>query len=301
MYTQPRMGWIIFVTWWRYPRMVVWCLFVTLSWTLIRLPFAHVYFLPSVVEFLPGFVWVPLSGIYAGPAGVVGIFMGTLLGDVAMGMWDGMTGFRCLAFTLSSLYAMVLWPADRNHPSGSDRPPAFAWSGTSFLRFLLLGIPICLTASAWISLGGSLHRLYPFVYLVGLNSMNNLLFYVLIAPAAFWLLSVEWAPRYGSWREVMDVDAPYGHSSWGRNVFIWSGAIAACFLGFLFSAVVYDVWPSSTAWMGRHTGAWVTAPVILSLLAQILGLAISNDDRTDREPQPINRVGAFYIPPIKKG
>jgi len=301
MHKQPKMWWIFFVTWWRFPRMVVWCLFITLSWTLIRLPFARVYFLPSVAEFLPGFVLVPLAGIYAGPAGVTGILIGTLLGDALTMTWSGMTGFRCLAFTLGSLYAMVLWPAGTSDPSGADRPPAFAWKCTIFLRFLLLGIPICLTVSAWISLGGSVQRLYPFAYLVGLNLMSNLLFYVLISPAAFWLLSVEWAPRYGNWREVMAVDSPYRRSSWGRNVLIWSGGISACFLGFLFSAIVYDVWPTSTTWMGRHTGAWVTAPVILSLFAQILGLAISGGDISNEEPQPTNRVGAFYLPPIKKG
>ena len=296
------MRWVVFFTWWGHPRMVVWCLFVALSWTLLRVTFVTVYFLPSVAEFLPGFILVPASGIYAGPAGVWGIVAGTLLGDALIGDWGTMTWFRCLAFGLGSLYAMVLWPVDSGAGAWAASPAAGPGNRAGFIRFLLAGAPICLTAAAWLSIGGSLHRLYPFAYLLGWNGMTLLLFHLLFAPPVYRLVFVEWAPRYGYWREAMADELSSGEGVPVGEALIRWGSAVGCVLGILFSVMLYDVWPFSTTWLGRHAGAWVTGSVVGSLLIQVVGLALRR--RTDPAPRPPRSAGRcrdYYLPPITRG
>jgi hypothetical protein len=269
--------------------MVVWFLFVAVAWTGVRLLFSPVYFLVSVAEFTPGFVLVPLAGLYAGPAGVAGIVAGTLLGDLLLGQWGGMTMFRVLAYGLGALYMMVL---------SDPALLAAGWRGRWAIGLRL--IPVCLTAAAWIAVGGALQRLYPFAYLLGLNVAQFLVFCGLLAPAALHLLAGHWTPRFGTWHDVLKTAADDDGVPIQAELLIWIGAVAACGLGALLSGWIYGVWPVGRPWLGLHTGAWVTGPVLVSLAAQVAG-AILCIRRTVREAGP--HQGHFtrmYLPPIEK-
>ena len=113
--------------------------------------------------------------------------------------------------------------------------------------------------------GGSLQRLYPFAYLLGINAAQLLVFAALFAPAAWRLLAGHWAPRFGTWRDAMDLPAGGPVLTRRAETLIGSGALLACLLGAVLSGWIYGVWPIGTPWLGRHTGAWVTGPVLAAL------------------------------------
>ena len=283
------MVWSSFIVWVRHPRMVAWFLFVAVAWMAVRLPFARVYFLAGVAEFTPGFVLVPLAGLYAGPAGVAGIVAGTLLGDLALGQWGVMTGYRVVAYGLGAVYMMVL-----------SNPGWLTGGRDGALRIGLALVPVCLSAAAWIAVGGSLQRLYPFAYLLALNAAQFLVFAGLFAPAAVRLLAGDWVPRFGTWREVMGLSGDGADPSIRVEVLIWTGAVLACVLGAVLSGWVYGVWPIGRPWLGRHTGAWVTGPVLGSLALQLAG-AVSALRYADRKPAPAGgQFTRLYLPPIEK-
>lgn len=275
------------ISWVRHPRLVAWFLLVTVAWVAVRVPFAQAYFLTSVAEFSPGFVLAPLAGLYAGPAGVAGIVAGTLLGDLLLGEWGGMTGYRVLAYGLSGLYMMTL-----------AGPLTLLVDQAGRRQMALRLVPACLTAAAWIAVGGALQRLYPFAYLMGLNLGQFLLFSGLFAPAVLHLLSCHWIPRYGTWQDILGQPEAPPSVIGGR--LIWGGGVAACGLGALFSGLIYDVWPVGRPWLGLHTGVWVTVPVLVCLGVQLLGIFVGGGTTRSAADPTDERFSRMYIPPLEK-
>ena len=278
-----------FISWIRHPRMVAWFLLIAVAWVAVRLPFANVFFLASVAEFFPGFVLAPMAGLYAGPAGVAGIAAGTLLGDLLLGHWGEMTTFRVLAYGLSALYMMAL-----------SHPGRWTTDRREFWRIGFLLVPICLTAAAWIAAGGALRRLYPFAYLLGLNAAQFLVFSALFAPAVWHVLARHWIPRFGTWQEVLGQADDGDPAPFAGRMLIWVGALMACVAGALFSGFVYGVWPIGSSGLGQHTGAWVTIPVCLSLMLQIIGVFLCGRRIRSRTAPEDTRFERMYLPPLEK-
>lgn len=277
------------ISWIRHPRMAAWFLLVAVAWIVVRIPFARVYFLASVAEFSPAFLLAPMAGWFAGPAGVAGIVAGTLMGDLILGQWGEMTIFRVLGYGLSAGYMMAL-----------SYPLQLPLTSDERLRIGVLLIPMCLTAAAWIAAGGALRRLYPFAYLLGLNTAQFLVFTALFTPALLHFASRHWFPHFGTWHRVLGLTDTLPTVPPRGRWMILAGAPAACAVGALLSGLLYGVWPIGRSWLGLHTGAWVTTPVLFFLSLQIAGIVLwirktaspstPNDARFDR----------MYLPPLEK-
>lgn len=253
---------------WAHPRMVGWLMATILALVLVRLPFRGLYLVPYVVDMNPGFLLIPIAGMYFGPAGVLGAVLAAPIGDALCGMWGSLTPVRMLACGLTALLAERLWYGHQE-----EGPEADAWLARhGRVRMMLVGLPVCFCFAGWIALVGALLRLYPFAYLFCLHLGSTLVFYMLFAPAAHALIQHEWAPTFGTWRTVMADRITPGAQPFLGDVLIWVGGIAAGAVGLLASGLGYGIWPWPIPHLGLRAGIWVWIPVGLGLLVQVVGL-----------------------------
>ncbi len=276
--------------------MVGWMATTFLALVLVRLLFRGLYLVPYVVDMNPGFILIPLAGMYFGPAGVLGVVLATPVGDALCGMWGSLTPVRMLAFGLTALLAERLWYGHQEE----EGPEADAWMARhGRARILLIGLPVCLCTSGWLALAGAMLRLYPFAYLFCLHFLSTLVFYLLFAPAAHALIRHEWAPNFGTWRTVMANVITPGSRPFLGDVLIWSGGMAAAVVGLLASGLGYGIWPLPIPHLGLRAGIWVWIPVGLALLVQWVGLCW-RDRGLPKVKARDGRFDGLYIPPLEK-
>lgn len=286
------MRWRHFITMWAHPRMAVWTVLTALAVALVRLPFAPMQIIPFAVEFHPGFILAPAAGIFGGPAGVVGVFIGSLLGDTMVGLWGPMTPYRAVAQAVAALSAHALWWGGH----AAEDSPAEGRASRSILRFLLAGIPGAFTAAAWVGLGADAAHFYPFDGVAGPVLVNNLFFLVLFTPAVIDVYVRHGFPAFGNWATVMRVDVALGPSRLGRTL-VWTGGLAA----YLAGLAVGGPAPGGPAVLGTWSGWPVYLTVGICLVVQGLGIVFTL--RPERVPEPApgpsSRPDLRYLRPME--
>ncbi|MFH0953424.1 MAG: hypothetical protein V1873_03745 [Verrucomicrobiota bacterium] len=254
------------VTMWTSPRLVL-GFFVTAAFQVaVRVPFAWFQMIPYYLDFHPGVVFVPLAGVFFGPAGAWGSLAASLLGDRLMGPWGWISVFRGLGFFLFALSTQKIWDAALSRHA-EPAEPAPTWNHT--LRFIFASWPGCLLGAAWQGLGAELLGAYPFAYVMILLAMNNLLFCTMLGLPLYRLAARYWVPRFGGWHESLGAGAPTTPMS---VALIVAGAAGACLLGWFVSWFRYGVELFEPFVLGTRTGILVPLCVVPLLLAHAAGV-----------------------------
>jgi energy-coupling factor transport system substrate-specific component len=257
------------LTMWLSPRLIAWFALTTILGVLARLPFSHFQIIPHHLDFNPGVVFVPLFGVFFGPAGAWGSVAASLIGDRLIGPWGAFSIFRALGFFLFSLSAQKMWNFSFWFEAGHVKP-AHSWSHTA--RFILVSWPGCALAASWQGLGSELLRLYPFTYVASLLVLNNILFCTLLGLPLYRLMAGLWAPHFRMWNEVVGVDTGSGSPSLRNAIFITAGSVAALLTGFYISELVYHVSPLQPFALGACSGILVPLVVTPMLIVNATGL-----------------------------
>ena len=257
------------LTMWLSPRLIAWFALTTILGVLARLPFSHFQIIPPHLDFHPGVVFVPLFGVFFGPAGAWGSVAASLIGDRLIGLWGEFSIFRALGFFLFSLSAQKMWDISFWFEAGPVKP-TLSWGHTA--RFILVSWPGCALAASWQGLGSELLRLYPFTYVASLLVLNNMLFCTLLGLPLYRLMTKLWAPRFGTWKEGLGVDAGPASPSLRNVLFIAAGGVAALLTGFYISERVYHISPLQPFALGASSGILVPLVVTPMLIVNVTGL-----------------------------
>lgn len=290
------MRWRYFITMWGHPRMAAWALLTTLVFALVRVPFARMQIIPFVAEFHPGFVLAPAAGVFGGPAGVLGVLAGSLLGDALLGLWGPMSGYRAAGQVFAALSAHALWWAAPRDAGETTEP---MWREA--LRFMAAGAPGAFSAAAFHGLGADTAHFYPFPAVAMTVLINNLLFLVLFAPAVIDVYRRHGFPAFGNWATVMDVDVSVSRSAVGP-VLIGSGGLAAYALGLLVGRWSGGHPASGPAVLGTWSGWPVHLVVWLCLGVQLVGIILALRPRRSPRVEPVlpaSRPDLRYLRPLK--
>ena len=263
------MRWRHFITMWVHPRMAAWTLFTALAVALVRLPFAAMQVIPFTVEFHPGFVLTPAAGIFCGPAGVLGVLAGSLLGDLITGLWGPMTAYRAVGQVVAALSAHALWWAG----CGASGEPAAGQVFRAAARFAAASLPGAFAAAAWYGVGADAAHWYPFPGVATPVLIGNLFFLLLFAPAVVDTYARHGYPAFGNWATVMGVEMDLGPSRLGR-VLTWSGGIGAYLLGLAAGGWVGGSAPGAPAVLGTWSGWPVYLAAALGFVVHLAGIAL---------------------------
>jgi len=265
-------------SWCRQPRLVTWFLFSVAAFILLRLPFMWIQIIPGHLRFNPGIALVPVVGIFFGPAGACGVFIGSLLSDVFMGQWGGLSFFRGFGVFFFALGTQQLWDVSFGHGE-PDPVPNDSW--VAMLKYIFVAWPGCFIDAAWRALGSELLRDYPFVYILSLVLLLNLLFCTLLGAPLYRLMAGRWAPHFGTWRD-------YDKTARGKSVSIltafilFSSGITACLTGAFASRIFYHIDPFLPFVLGTSTGWFVPFVVIPFLLLQAVTTLAFYRNRSSR-------------------
>ncbi len=257
------------LTMWMNPRLLGWFALTAFLGVIARFPFAHFQIIPHYLDFHPGVVLVPLSGVFFGPAGAWGSFAASLIGDRLMGPWGAISIFRALGFFFFALSAQKMWNFSFWLEVGHLKP-LHTWSHTA--RFILVSWPGCVLAAAWQGLGSEMLRLYPFTYVASLLALNNLLFCTLLGLPLYRLMAGLWVPRFGTWNEALGKNAGPGSPSIRNLIFIAGGAVLSLLGGFYISGLAYHIGPLEPFALGASTGILVPLVVIPMLIVNAAGV-----------------------------
>ncbi len=255
---------------WRTPRMVAWFVATTLLLLLVRLVFFPAKILPYTLDFNPGIVLIPLTGVFWGPAGAWGSAAAALAGDAAIGLWGPLSWFRAIGWFLFALTAKRLWDA---YPFGLDALKAHhhpRWRRT--IRFLVISWPGACVCAAWTALGTEMLKLYPFSYSVALLLVHHLVFTTLLGLALYRVFAREVVPHFGTWRHILPERLQVRAAPFAGAVMMTAGAFGSCIIGIWASATYYQVGVFHLAPLGTVAGPLVPVFVVLFLLLHLAGL-----------------------------
>lgn len=191
-----------------------------LAMVVIRLPFIALPVLPYYLEFNPGVALIPLFAICWGPWAAVGIAVGTLLGDVVSGMWNGMTLYKVIGL---AGFALVTARLIRS------RPPLEAPHSVPWPLWTLLSLPGILFSAAVNGLGAEWNHLYPFGYIVLITCIHHAFFCMTAGP----LFLVRGVPRL---YDPPESRTPLPRA--GRAALLLSG-LGACLSGWFAEKLYY--------------------------------------------------------------
>jgi hypothetical protein len=258
----------ILLSMWLHPRMVAWFALTAFLGVAVRLPFARFQMIPHHLDFNPGAVLAPLSGVFFGPAGAWGSMAASLVADKLLGQWNGLSLFRALSFFFFALTAQKLW--DFLLLGVRPTPPEATW--TSALRYVFVSWVGALTAAAWQALGSELLRAYPFAYIFSLLTLSHLVFCSLLGVPLYLVMAREWVPFFGEWRGVMAGELDDGGTTSRNAALILIGAIGAPGAGLFISRAVYHIGMFQPFVLGAYTGFLVPLVVIPFLAAGVVGV-----------------------------
>jgi hypothetical protein len=264
---QPSTVGALFAMWSR-PRLVAWFFISMLLGIVVRLPFIRLQILPNYLDFHPGFVLVPLGGVFFGPAGAWGALAASVLGDKLLGQWSALALFRGLGFFFAAWSTQKLWDFSFH---GDDAPvPAATWSHT--LRFIVATWPGSCIAAAWTAFGSEVLRLYPFTYVVSLLMLNNMLYSTILGLPLYRIMAREWNQHFGTWRDALPAAGRPPGTSLINALLIFCGGIGACLAGIYAGNLFYGVSLLQPFVLGSYTGKFVPFLVLPFLLSQLGGL-----------------------------
>lgn len=253
---------------WLYPRMIAWFALTAFLGVAVRLPFARFQMIPHHLDFNPGAVLVPLSGVFFGPAGAWGSMAASLAADKLLGQWNGLALFRALSFFFFALTAQRLW--DFSLLEG--RPAAPEATGASALRYVFISWAGALLAATWQALGSELLRVYPFAYIFSLLTLSHVVFCSLLGVPLYLVMAREWVAFFGEWRGVMGGELDDGTTALRSASLLLVGAVGAPAAGLFISRAVYHVGTFQPFVLGAYTGFLVPLTVIPLLGAGVVGV-----------------------------
>jgi len=248
-------------SWRKQPRLVTWFLFSAITFIVLQLPFMWIQIIPGHLRFNPGIALVPVVGIFFGPAGACGVFVGSLLSDVIMGQWGPLSFFRGFGVFFFALGTQQLWDISFGHKKVSHTPND---SWVAVLKYIFVAWPGCFVDAAWRALGSELLRDYPFVYILSLVLLLNLLFCTLLGAPLYRLMAGKWTSCFGTWRDY-DKSKERKSGSIVTTFIVFSAGIVACLTGLFASHIFYNIGPFLPFILGTSTG-WIVPVVVIPFL-----------------------------------
>lgn len=281
---------------WKYPKMVAWFIAAALLWIAFRLPFMGVPMLYGFVEFLPGAFLIPLAGIFWGPAGAAGIFVGSLLGDALLGFWNEVSVYRAIGYFLWAVSAKKLWDFFSLFDAGfTGFQPTLRQTG----RFLAASLPGAFCSACWQAFGIHNQGAYPFAFALVLVLLPQVVFIPAFGSVAYRFFARELVPAFGCWRTVMKDRFRYPSMGlWGAIVTLLA-SFAAPAIGYYMDTEVYghDPFAGFTlgSWgLGTSGGGQVTWWVSALLAMHAFGLFWPRKNHPSR-PFPLTAVPALVM------
>ncbi len=221
------------ITMWKYNTMVALTFLSAGIYMLFLLPFKSIPIIPGFTEIRPATIFPVIFGLLFGPAGAWGAALGNLAGDcfgtLSTGSIFGFIGNFFFAYIPYKLWGRLKLGYSR------DGTPTInsSWKLVEFGIVSVIASISCAVVIAW---GIDILKLVPFVQLVEIITLNNivanLLFGPILLPIAYRL-----AKKLGIlWSEVMhvrDISRPNPERIYPFMIF--AGAIGGLFFGVLLS------------------------------------------------------------------
>ncbi|MEM7394117.1 MAG: hypothetical protein AAF492_17395, partial [Verrucomicrobiota bacterium] len=222
------------------------------------------------MDFNPGVVLAPLTGVFWGPAGAWGCAVGSLMSDSFFGMWSDLSYYRAAGLFLFALSSKRLWDSFPDwFRGGIDHAPV--WNAA--LRFSIIAMPGCFIAASWSALGSQLLRLYPFSYYLTLQLAVNLISILLLGAALYRLGVSEIVAHLGTWKDVMNPKKIYRPVSLIGVGLLVIGSFGVCIAGLSYSGFHYGHWPARTAYvLGTISEPKIMNVILPFFVLQLLGL-----------------------------
>lgn len=255
---------------WLYPRMVAWFILAAAVGLAARLPFVRVPLIPHFLDFNPGVAWVPLSGVFWGPAGAWGAVVASLAGDRLLGLWSPLSPYRAVGVFLFALAAQRLWEV--RGPADGVPQVIPGWGRT--LRFMMVMWPGCFVAATWPAWAAEATRCYPFTYVASVLLAHHLLFCAALGPVVYRVFARELVPSFGTWRDVMASAEETKLAHRGASL-LSLGALGSWLIGLAYSGLFYGHWPWQRFHLGDHTSRFIVWASGAFLVLQVLGLLVT--------------------------
>lgn len=193
-------------TMWRHTRMIALTAICAAVYVAVLLPFKIVAIVPGLTEFRPGAAMPVLLSFMFGPAGAWGAAFGNLISDLLGGMFGPGSLFGFVGNFFYGFLPYKLWRALR-----SDRSPVpktfLDW--VSFQTILVVSSMAC---GLWVGWGVDLLKLFPFIALANIISLNNILSTVILVNILIFLVY----PRIEKWHLLYTDILDEGDISRGR-------------------------------------------------------------------------------------
>ncbi len=237
---------------------------------LFLLPTKAIPIIPGYTEFRPATIFPVIFGLLFGPAGAWGAAIGNLAGDcfgtLSMGSVFGFIGNFFFAYIPYKLWGRIKLGYSR------DRTPTIN-SSLKLVEFGLISIVASISCAVIIAWGIDLLRLVPFVKLVEIISLNNivvnLLFGPILLPLAFRLVK-----KAGIlWTDIMqeqDISRPNPERIYPFMIF--SGSAGGLFFGIVLSFIFAGLPLFGVELVANGSGnLWVDVGVLPFLIVLVYG------------------------------
>ena len=215
-------------TMWRHTQMVVLVALSAAIYAAVLIPFKGFPIIPGAVEIRPANVIPFVVGLLFGPAGAWGAAIGNLIGDFFGTLSPGSLGGFVGNFFLA-LLPYKLWSAFFRR--GENMEPNLD-SGKKFAVYVAIAILASLVCAAIISWWVAVLGIFPFLAILILIVVNNVIMGVVLGPILLLALYPR-VKRWGLlWTEIMEPEeVSASRLQKAGNALVWVGGIGAVVVG----------------------------------------------------------------------
>lgn len=173
------------VTMWRYRRMVLLTVVVTLTYGFLLVPFKGLTIIPGFTSVRPASALPVVCGLLFGPAGAWGAALGNVIGDVLGGTVNPASPFGFAGNLLFGMVGYKLWGGLGSLSTGSE--PTLS-SGEQFPEYVVVAVVSAVATASVIGYGGEVTGVVPFAVFSTVIVVNNAFVAVLMGPPLLYFL-----------------------------------------------------------------------------------------------------------------